>query len=316
MQVGDQTKVDELMEQLREKYAAGGQNLEAYLEGLLYQDYLNYWDYIHTDTLLSLQVSRTHYPDEQIFIIYHQISELNFKMILSELKQIADMLEPSQEEILVRLQRINRYMALLVNSFDVMAQGMDPKQFMRFRLALLPASGFQSAQFRMIEIASTDVLNLIPKANQDRVNGSLGTSQLFDLLYWQYGATELGSGKKTLTLQLFEAKYAHTLQGHMEQYASNNLRQQYRKACLGQDLLEGLRQELRHFDLLMNVEWRLVHLRSASKYLHKAPGPAVPATGGTNWKEYLPPNFQSNHFFPELWSTEEKEKWGTFDLEK
>jgi len=316
MQVGDQTKVDQLMVQLREKYAATGQNLESYLEGLLYQDYLNYWDYIHTDTLLSLQVSRTHYPDEQIFIIYHQISELNFKMILSELRQIADLVEPDQDEILIRLRRINRYMALLVNSFDVMAQGMDPKQFMRFRLALLPASGFQSAQFRMIEIASTDIVNLVPKANQDKLDVNQSAAQLFDLLYWQYGATEIGSGKKTLTLQLFEAKYAHTLQEHIHEYTKNNLRQQYKKATRVEDLREELRHELRHFDLLMNVEWRLVHLRSAARYLHKAPSPAVPATGGTNWKEYLPPNFQSNHFFPELWTIEEQDRWGLFNLEK
>ncbi len=43
------------LKRLEEKYAADGQDLAGYLEGLYYTDYLNYWDYIHLDTLLSLQ---------------------------------------------------------------------------------------------------------------------------------------------------------------------------------------------------------------------------------------------------------------------
>ena len=158
---GSPPDIDGLVAKLAEKYAATGQNLEAYLEGLLYQDYLNYWDYIHTDTLLSLQNTRTHFPDEQIFIIYHQISELNFKMIISELKQMAALIVPDQNTLVKRITRVNRYFEALVTSFDFMSEGMDPDQFMRFRMALLPASGFQSAQFRMIEILCTDFVNLV-----------------------------------------------------------------------------------------------------------------------------------------------------------
>jgi tryptophan 2,3-dioxygenase len=50
------------------------------LDGLLYADFLTYWDYIHLDTLLSLQSPKTPFPDEEIFIIYHQITELYFKL--------------------------------------------------------------------------------------------------------------------------------------------------------------------------------------------------------------------------------------------
>ena len=73
---------------LEEKYKDSGQDLSSYLDGLLYQRYLTYWDYIHLDTLLSIQVPRTHFPDEEIFILYHQITELYFKLILHEQKQI------------------------------------------------------------------------------------------------------------------------------------------------------------------------------------------------------------------------------------
>ena len=66
------------LELLDEKYQTMGQDMNAYLDGLLYMDYLKYWDYIHTDTLLSLQNPRTSFPDEKIFIMYHQITELFF----------------------------------------------------------------------------------------------------------------------------------------------------------------------------------------------------------------------------------------------
>ena len=49
----------EKLGQLQEKYAAMGQNLSSYLDGLLYADYRTYWDLIHLDTLLSLQRPQT-----------------------------------------------------------------------------------------------------------------------------------------------------------------------------------------------------------------------------------------------------------------
>ena len=75
------------IQKLKEKYDNMGQDLVSYLDGLLYSEYLTYWDYIHLDTLLSLQNPRTAFPDENIFIMYHQVTELYFKMILSECDQ-------------------------------------------------------------------------------------------------------------------------------------------------------------------------------------------------------------------------------------
>ena len=82
-------KISEQLERLNQKYAAMGQDMTSYLEGLIEADYLTYWDYIHLDTLLTLQKPRTHYPDEKIFIVYHQITELYFNLILHELEQIS-----------------------------------------------------------------------------------------------------------------------------------------------------------------------------------------------------------------------------------
>jgi tryptophan 2,3-dioxygenase len=66
---------------------------------------------------------------------------------------------------------------------------------------------------------------------------------------------------------------------------------------------------LRNLDVAVNVNWLLVHIGAAQRYLMVKKN-AVKATGGTNWREFLPPSFQRISFFPELWNEEEKEEWG------
>lgn len=58
------TPLESRIDKLKEKYQDSGQDLGAHLDGLFHQRYLTYWDYIHLDTLLSLQMPRTQFPDE------------------------------------------------------------------------------------------------------------------------------------------------------------------------------------------------------------------------------------------------------------
>src|SRR3954464_12720118 len=145
-------QIKEKLDKLQEKYEAMGQDMISYLDGLLYADFLTYWDYIHLDTLLSLQNPKTPFPDEEIFIMYHQITELYFKLALHECKQITENEHLNAEFFTARVKRINRYFEALIQSFEIMVDGMEKEQFLHFRMALLPASGFQSGQYRMIEI--------------------------------------------------------------------------------------------------------------------------------------------------------------------
>ena len=131
------------LEKLREKYAAMGQDLVSYLDGLLYADFPTYWDYINLDTLLSLQHPVTPFPDEEIFIIYHQTTELYFKLSLHELRQLHESDQLTGAEMLERVRRVNRYFKVLVDSFDVMVDGLDRKQFLQFRMSLLLRVGFR-----------------------------------------------------------------------------------------------------------------------------------------------------------------------------
>src|SRR5476651_1871459 len=102
-------EIEARLAQLQEKYEAMGQDMTSYLDGLLHADFLTYWDYIHLDTLLSLQSPKTPFPDEEIFIIYHQITELYFKLALHECKQIAGRPLLTADFFTARLKRVNRY---------------------------------------------------------------------------------------------------------------------------------------------------------------------------------------------------------------
>lgn len=296
----------ELLTKLQKKYAAMGQDLNSYLDGLLYSDYTNYWEYIHLDTLLSLQHPKTHFKDEKVFIIYHQITELYFNLILWELAQISSNANLTLDFFVRRLERVINYFRQLEHSFSVMIDGMEKEQFLKFRMALLPSSGFQSGQYRLIEFHATDLINLVSNDERTPQLDPTNFDELFRKLYWRKGATELSSGKGTLTLVQFEEKY-------MKQFIETAM--EYRKANINQVYLQKFRdikpavKVLREFDHLANVEWPLAHLRSAGHYLHKAPED-IRATGGTNWQKYLPPRFQRIQFFPELWSEEEKQNWG------
>jgi tryptophan 2,3-dioxygenase len=299
------------LRQLEEKYGTMGQDMKSYLDGLLYADYLTYWDYIHLDTLLSLQNPRTPIPDERIFILYHQITELYFRLTLDAIAQLAETNTLTIEFFKRQLGRVNRYFEQLIGSFDIMVEGMDRDEFLRFRMSLLPASGFQSVQYRLIEIASTDMRQLVHMSKRELTTDVSDVKLLYSVLYWKSGATELATGKKTLTLRQFEQKYADEIVRFGQQYQGCNLRQLYRR------LPEEARQDpelihlLREHDLNANVRWSLSHYRSAVRYLDAKPK-EIEATGGTNWQKYLPPRFQCVVFFPELWSAQEMEEWGRF----
>ncbi|MDQ0107046.1 tryptophan 2,3-dioxygenase [Chitinophaga terrae (ex Kim and Jung 2007)] len=301
-------EIKDKLSRLQEKYAAMGQDLTAYLDGLLYADYLTYWDYIHLDTLLSLQHPKTSYPDEEIFIMYHQITELYFKLVLHECKQISTNASLTPDFFTTRLKRINAYFTALVSSFDIMVDGMDKEQFLKFRMSLLPASGFQSGQYRMIEIYCTDLIRLVTLSKREELKHA-SLEEQFENIYWKYGASELSTGKQTLTLQQFIAKYSTQLFQLAQSNVNTNFSALYQQLKQQHNDLASVEEELRKLDLFVNVEWPLSHYKSAVRYLERDPVD-IAATGGTNWQKYLPPRFQKRIFYPELWTEEQIEQWG------
>jgi tryptophan 2,3-dioxygenase len=302
-------EIQSKLEQLSDKYAALGQDLNSYLDGLLHADVTKYWDYIELDTLLSIQKPKTSYPDEVVFIMYHQITELYFKLALREFEQIGDKSPIDKVFFVDRVKRINRYFEALVNSFEIMVDGMDQQQFLKFRMSLLPASGFQSAQYRLIEIYSTDFINLVHKDVRGQMSGEKDIEKLFEHIYWKEGATEIKTGKKTLTLTQFEDRYKEEFIRTGKNCEEKNLWKVYSKLSENDQKDQQVIDVLKQHDINVNINWPLAHYKSAVRYLAKD-ATDIAATGGTNWQKYLPPRFQKRIFFPKLWTDDEKDSWG------
>jgi tryptophan 2,3-dioxygenase len=297
------------LELLSNKYEALGQDLNSYLDGLLHADVTKYWDYIELDTLLSIQKPKTSYPDEVVFIIYHQITELYFKLALREFEQIGNQSTIEKAFFTDRVGRINRYFEALINSFEIMVNGMEQKQFLKFRMSLLPASGFQSAQYRLIEIYSTDFINLVHKDVREQMMGETDIEKLFEHIYWKEGATEVNTGKKTLTLTQFEERYKDEFIRLGKNCIDKNLWKVFSKLSEADQRDQQVIDILKQHDINVNINWPLAHYKSAVRYLAKD-STDIAATGGTNWQKYLPPRFQKRIFFPKLWSDQEKDNWG------
>ena len=305
---------NELIDQLKEKYAAIGQDVDVHLRGLLHAKPITYWDYIQTDALLNLQTQRTTQPDEMVFIMYHQINELLFKMILWEIDQVATNEDLTTEFFATKLDRVSRYFDMLSSSFDIMGDGMAVEQYMKFRDTLTPASGFQSAQYRLIEFASTELINLIDARFRETIDRNTPFSHAYDHLYWQAAGKDYKTGEKSTLITLFEERYMDDFITFMKYYNTTNLWTKYQSLPEIDQKDVKLRNAMRHYDHTVNVKWVMHHLNAAAKYLESGEKKAE-ATGGSDWKKYMHPKHQRRIFFPGLWSQEELDNWGIDNLE-
>jgi tryptophan 2,3-dioxygenase len=121
-----------------------------------------YWDYIKVEEILSLQgglepTDEKLSNDEVLFITVHQIDELWFKLVLRELVTVRDLFARSlvPEQALTSaargIRRMTTLLAHVASHFEVM-ETMTTRDYLAFRDKLSPASGFQSAQLREIEV--------------------------------------------------------------------------------------------------------------------------------------------------------------------
>ncbi len=121
-----------------------------------------YWDYIRVEDLLRLQSGidgdeAALSNEEVLFIVVHQVDELWFKLVLRELVAVRDLLaapfvpEPSLADAVRRVRRAELLMRKAADHFAVM-ETLSTRDYLAFRDKLSPASGFQSAQMREIEV--------------------------------------------------------------------------------------------------------------------------------------------------------------------
>jgi len=296
---------EKLIERISEKYTAINQNPNVHLEGLVHANPITYWDYILPEALLGLQVQRTTLPDEMVFIMYHQINELLFKMILWEIDQVSQSEQIEAAFFTEKLRRISRYFDMLSTSFDIMGDGMELEQYMKFRNTLTPASGFQSAQYRLIEFASTELINLIDFRFRATIDRNTSYEHAFEHLYWQAAGKDHATGKKNTLLVNFEKKYKYMFLDKMESYNTTNMWTRFKQLPAEVQKDEALIKAMRHYDYTVNVTWVMAHYHAAGKYIGGGE-----ATGGSDWRKYMLPKYQRRIFFPDLWSEEELKNWG------
>ncbi|MFN0242313.1 MAG: tryptophan 2,3-dioxygenase family protein [Planctomycetota bacterium] len=122
----------------------------------------NYWDYIRVEDLLGLQqgleADESKLANEEVmFITVHQVFELWFKLVLREIRSARDLVmaehvaEPELARLVHSLRRVSTILRVSIPHWEVM-ETMSTREFLGFRDKLIPASGFQSAQLRQIEI--------------------------------------------------------------------------------------------------------------------------------------------------------------------
>ena len=302
-------EIKEKIDLLDEKFKNINQKTATHLEGLLWAKPITYWDYIQTDALLNLQIQRTTLPDEMVFVMYHQVNELLFKMILWEIEQVCHAEKLTTAFFTEKMRRISRYFDMLTTSFDIMGDGMEVEQYMKFRNTLTPASGFQSAQYRLIEFSSTDLINLIDNRFRATIDRNTPYEHAFEHLYWQAAGKDYQTGEKSYLILEFERKYKAEFLRHMETYNTINIWQKFKQLPEEDQKNPELVAAMRHYDKTVNITWVMGHFNAAKKYIDSGHGTGE-ATGGSDWKKYMLPKYQKRIFFPELWTKEELDNWG------
>ncbi|HET7623233.1 MAG TPA: tryptophan 2,3-dioxygenase family protein [Gemmatimonadaceae bacterium] len=232
---------------------------------------ISYPSYLALDELLSLQrpVSRPEHPDELLFIVVHQSSELWFKVILHELDTLVQRLEA--EDVLgatFSVRRLNALMRIVTDQLSAL-DTLPPQRFAEFRGYLGTSSGSQSSQFRAIEAASglrePNFIHVISEHGEpaDIVKRWLERPTL-----------------QALFERLLSAKH-RTLE---EVYSSPE----------PSDLLM-LAEELLAYEQQF-ARWRFLHVQLVERII----GPGTMGTGGTLGARYLSRTV-SQRFFPNLW---------------
>ena len=237
---------------------------------------VDYGSYLALDELLALQRPRAspEHPDELLFIVVHQASELWFKAILFDLDQLMAALERHDAgRALWGMGRLNALMRIVSAQLDSL-ETLPPQHFAQFRGYLGASSGSQSIQFRAIEAASglrdTHFMHALEEHGDipPLVARYLQRPTLQELFL------RLLAKEKTTLEQLYVGP--------------------------GPSLLFFLGEALLEYEQLF-AQWRFKHVQLVERVI----GPTTGGTGGTLGARYLQRTIDQR-FFPELWNVRGK----------
>jgi tryptophan 2,3-dioxygenase len=237
---------------------------------------LTYPTYLALDELLKLQRPRSkpEHPDELLFIIVHQASELWFKLILHELSGLIALLQAKDTlGAVTSVRRVNALVHIVTGQLSAL-ETLPPQRFAQFRGYLGTSSGSQSVQFRAIEAMS-----------------GMRDPHFLQVLKQHGEIAPLV--KDALSMPTLQQLYDDLLVAQdvtLEQvYAEQNQRPL-------QMLAEGLLEYEQGFAM-----WRFLHVQLVERII----GPGTSGTGGTLGSKYLQKTI-SQRFFPKLWEVRSK----------
>lgn len=253
---------------------------------------LSYSTYLKVDELLSLQEceSKPAEHDEMLFIIIHQTYELWFKQTLHELNKFQHNLEEAKVwEAIKTLKRILKIMKTLVHQVDIL-ETMTPLDFNSFRGFLQNSSGFQSIQFREVEM----LCGLRSKSMFDerlhaphhilQLKATSQKNTIWESFIYCLDALDFNVEKP---IRVFD-------QGLMFEQSEHNqktlvqLMQQNPKMALLCELLVDFDEGLQ--------EWRYRHVKMVERTIGTKKG-----TGGSDGAKYLRATLHQA-IFPDLWA--------------
>ena len=266
---------------------------------------LSYKEYLGIDQLLGLQklLSKPRQQDEVLFIIAHQTYELWFKLMLNEIESaISQMLSGNVPEATRLIRRILEVQKVLIQQITVL-ETIRPKDFLKFRNLLNPASGFQSLQFRELEFISGQkdkrFLNLHKDDESD-----------YEQLLKRYEAPTLWDGFRDVLEQYgFDISSGKLAPKERE----NELHKKELKVLVG--LFSGKKyQELEELaEVLMEYDknfwlWRTHHIAMVERVIGRKQGTGTeivkdvvgPYAFNTSGVAYLQTSL-TKRFFPVLW---------------
>jgi tryptophan 2,3-dioxygenase len=237
-------------------------------------DEVTYGSYLALEELLDLQRPRAAHPDELLFIVVHQASELWFKEILHELDLLITSFQAHEAEFaLFRMGRINALMRIVSAQLSAL-ETLPPQHFAAFRTHLGSSSGSQSVQFRAIEAASglrePHFMNVLQEHGDipDVIRRALARPTLQDLFM------DLLRSQGVELEALYVGERPTVL------------------FFLAEALLEYEQQF---------GQWRFKHVQLVERVL----GPLTGGTGGTLGAKYLARTIDQK-FFPALWAVRAK----------
>ncbi|MEN0074332.1 MAG: tryptophan 2,3-dioxygenase family protein [Paracraurococcus sp.] len=254
---------------------------------------MSYGDYLQLDRLLSAQAPLSGRHDETLFIIIHQVQELWMKLFGHELALVMDCLrQDALRPAFKAFARIARVQAQLIGAWDVLTT-MTPHDYLAFRDSLGSSSGFQSWQYRLLELqlGARDPFMLRPHRHRPELLAPLEAALRAPSLYDE--ALRLLARRGLPVPQAVLAR--DVTQPHAPDAGiAAAWAEVYEQAEAHFDLYE-LAEELVDLDDAFQT-WRFRHRQVVERIIGRRPG-----TGGSSGVAYLQAALE-RRFFPELWS--------------